>query len=93
VWGDPFVRSEGIMDGNVEKHGEQGRLSNSRMRKLSISKAEAVGLQGDEAQKKLAEMGYEQELKRSLTMISILGLSFAIIAVPFVHILSGYSGG
>jgi hypothetical protein len=38
----------------------------------------------DETKKRLAEMGYEQELKRSLSMISILGLSFAIIAVPFV---------
>ena len=38
----------------------------------------------DETKKRLAEMGYEQELKRSLTMMSILGLTFAIIAIPFL---------
>lgn len=32
---------------------------------------------------KLAELGYKQELPRSLSMMSILGLSFAIMAVPF----------
>ncbi|WWC87119.1 uncharacterized protein L201_002005 [Kwoniella dendrophila CBS 6074] len=32
---------------------------------------------------RLEEMGYKQELKRNLGMISILGLSFAIMAVPF----------
>ncbi|KAI9801889.1 MAG: hypothetical protein M1833_002203 [Piccolia ochrophora] len=31
----------------------------------------------------LAKMGYKQELPRALSMISILGLSFAIMAVPF----------
>ncbi len=71
------------MDGNAEKHGHERRLSLSKMRRLSASRMESVE-SGDETKKKLAEMGYEQELKRSLTMISILGLSFAIIAVPFV---------
>lgn len=32
---------------------------------------------------KLAELGYKQELPRKLSMMSILGLSFAIMAVPF----------
>lgn len=32
---------------------------------------------------RLEEMGYKQELQRNLGMISILGLSFAIMAVPF----------
>lgn len=31
----------------------------------------------------LEEMGYKQELTRSLGMVSVLGLSFAIMAVPF----------
>lgn len=31
----------------------------------------------------LQEMGYKQEMKRNLGMISVLGLSFAIMAVPF----------
>jgi hypothetical protein len=50
---------------------------------MSASKVELAGDE-NETKKRLAEMGYEQELKRSLTMVSILGLSFAIIAVPFV---------
>lgn len=35
------------------------------------------------ADEKLAEMGYKAELPRNLSMLSILGLSFAIMAVPF----------
>ncbi|CAF3977867.1 unnamed protein product, partial [Adineta steineri] len=31
---------------------------------------------------KLAEMGYKAELPRSLSFFSVLGLSFAIMAVP-----------
>lgn len=31
----------------------------------------------------LEAMGYQQEMRRSLGMISVLGLSFAIMAVPF----------
>jgi len=68
-----------------EKSGR--RLSSSgalkHERRLSSSQIEKSRMD-DDTQKKLAAMGYEQELKRSLTMISILGLSFAIIAVPFV---------
>ncbi|KAL1411975.1 hypothetical protein Q8F55_002969 [Vanrija albida] len=36
--------------------------------------------QGEAA--KLAELGYQQEVKRNMTMIGVLGLSFAIMAVP-----------
>ncbi|BFZ63679.1 hypothetical protein YB2330_004811 [Saitoella coloradoensis] len=35
------------------------------------------------AEARLAELGYKQELPRSLSYFSILGLSFAIMAVPF----------
>jgi hypothetical protein len=68
------------MSGNVENPSSQVQLSatSERIRRLESA------ISSDETKKKLAEMGYEQELKRSLTMISILGLSFAIIAVPFV---------
>ena len=38
---------------------------------------------GDGATDALANMGYKSELPRSLSMMSILGLSFAIMAVPF----------
>jgi hypothetical protein len=31
----------------------------------------------------LEQMGYKSEMKRNLGMISVLGLSFAIMAVPF----------
>jgi hypothetical protein len=54
-----------------------------RIRKMSSSRLENAEA-CEATQKRLAEMGYEQELKRSLSMISILGLSFAIMAVPFV---------
>ncbi|KAF8756630.1 Amino acid permease [Rhizoctonia solani] len=40
-------------------------------------------VQDTNAEARLAQMGYKQELPRSLSMISILGLSFAIMAVPF----------
>lgn len=35
------------------------------------------------AASQLEGLGYKQELKRNLGMISVLGLSFAIMAVPF----------
>ncbi|KAF4119937.1 to GABA permease GabA [Geosmithia morbida] len=38
---------------------------------------------GDNADQALANMGYKAELPRHLSMLSILGLSFAIMAVPF----------
>ena len=38
---------------------------------------------GEEADVKLAAMGYKSELPRSLSFVSVLGLSFAIMAVPF----------
>lgn len=40
----------------------------------------SVDVSADEA---LARMGYKSELPRNLSMMSILGLSFAIIAAPF----------
>lgn len=41
-----------------------------------------IGIE-DETTARLQEMGYKQEMKRSLGMVSVLGLSFAIMAVPF----------
>ncbi|KAH0148063.1 hypothetical protein KCU67_g11610, partial [Aureobasidium melanogenum] len=35
------------------------------------------------AEADLARMGYKSELPRGLSMMSVLGLSFAIMAVPF----------
>lgn len=40
----------------------------------------AKGMAADDA---LAKMGYKSELPRSLSMLSVLGLSFAIMAVPY----------
>ncbi|GIZ36806.1 hypothetical protein CKM354_000027300 [Cercospora kikuchii] len=40
-------------------------------------------LSAQNADADLARMGYKSELPRSLSMLSILGLSFAIMAVPF----------
>ena len=42
-----------------------------------------ASLQAQNADADLAKMGYKSELPRSLSMLSILGLSFAIMAVPF----------
>lgn len=41
------------------------------------------GLVVDETTAQLRDMGYKQELKRNLGMVSVLGLSFAIMAVPY----------
>jgi len=38
---------------------------------------------GNAADDALARMGYKSELPRSLSMLSVLGLSFAIMAVPY----------
>lgn len=48
-------------------------------RKSSVRQASVDA--GAEAQ--LAKMGYQSELPRNLSMLSVLGLSFAIMAVPF----------
>lgn len=37
----------------------------------------------EDADARLASLGYKAELKRNLGMMSILGLSFSIIAAPF----------
>lgn len=37
----------------------------------------------DETTAHLQNMGYKQEMKRNLGMVSVLGLSFAIMAVPY----------
>lgn len=37
------------------------------------------GLAVDETTARLKDMGYKQELKRNLGMVSVLGLSFAIM--------------
>ncbi|KAI5358115.1 Putative amino acid/polyamine transporter I [Septoria linicola] len=43
----------------------------------------AASVSAQNADADLARMGYKSELPRSLSMLSILGLSFAIMAVPF----------
>lgn len=40
-------------------------------------------VKGNDADQALARLGYKGELPRNLSMMSILGLSFAIMAVPF----------
>jgi len=51
------------------------------MRKASItSRTGSVDAHADAA---LAKMGYASELPRNLSMLSVLGMSFAIMAVPF----------
>lgn len=50
------------------------------MRKASITRNGSGDANADAA---LAKMGYASELPRNLSMLSILGMSFAIMAVPF----------
>lgn len=54
------------------------------MRRPSSSSARrASSLDANAADNALAKMGYKAELPRSLSMLSVLGLSFAIMAVPY----------
>lgn len=59
-------------------------MDNMKQR-LSVSKGggRANSLSAQTADADLAKMGYKSDLPRSLSMLSILGLSFAIMAVPF----------
>ena len=53
-------------------------------RRLSAGSGVRAGsVSAQNADADLAKMGYKSELPRSLSMLSILGLSFAIMAVPF----------
>lgn len=45
-----------------------------------------VHVSTDEVALQLEELGYKQELQRNLGMVAVLGLSFAIMAVPFVSL-------
>lgn len=49
----------------------------------SATSAVEKGLVVDETSARLSDMGYKQEMKRNLGMVSVLGLSFAIMAVPY----------
>ncbi|KAG8168296.1 hypothetical protein KVR01_003985 [Diaporthe batatas] len=49
----------------------------------SARRHSAVSHGGGAADDDLARMGYKAELPRSLSMLSVLGLSFAIMAVPY----------
>ncbi|CAK4029903.1 gaba permease [Lecanosticta acicola] len=54
------------------------------LRRVSTSAASRRAASGDAtADADLARMGYKSDLPRSLSMFSVLGLSFAIMAVPF----------
>ncbi|KAK8847707.1 hypothetical protein IAR55_005566 [Kwoniella newhampshirensis] len=68
-------------DKNVEK-----RVT-AQQHQLGVGNGMENGMIADmsssDAAHRLEEMGYKQELQRNLGMISVLGLSFAIMAVPF----------
>ncbi|PSN67812.1 amino acid permease-like protein [Corynespora cassiicola Philippines] len=51
--------------------------------KRSMSIEQRRGSTDPSADAQLAKMGYASELPRNLSMISVLGMSFAIMAVPF----------
>ena len=52
-------------------------------RRLSLAATRRRSATNVTADEDLAKMGYESKLPRSLSMLSILGLSFAIMAVPY----------
>ena len=53
------------------------------MRRPSLTNRASSAPGDDDADAALAKMGYKSELPRSLSMLSVLGLSFAIMAVPY----------
>lgn len=61
---------------------EQSRLSVDKGLH-HLEKGHGVEVSETAVEHRLEEMGYKQEMKRSLGMVAILGLSFAIMAVPF----------
>ena len=58
-------------------------ITDSITRRTSSFEAPRKGSVNHEADAQLAQMGYKAELPRSLSMLSVLGLSFAIMAVPY----------
>ncbi|GFZ43713.1 hypothetical protein JCM24511_01433 [Saitozyma sp. JCM 24511] len=64
------------MDEAALKANGKGVTMGSHEVKGTVSPSDATAT-------RLEEMGYKQELARSLGMVSVLGLSFAIMAVPF----------
>lgn len=67
---------------DVKKQQQQNYSSSSSSSIMSSSSKKLhaeEGLIDHHAEDLLAELGYEQELPRTLSMMSILGLSFAIM--------------
>lgn len=62
-----------LLDTSAEMDDRRGSSSSGAMRSNSATAADAD----------LARMGYKSELPRNLSMLSVLGLSFAIMAVPY----------
>ncbi|KAL5121504.1 hypothetical protein ACEQ8H_000576 [Pleosporales sp. CAS-2024a] len=58
------------------------RRSNSLTGSMRAPRQGSTAVDGS-ADAALAKMGYQSELPRNLSMLSVLGLSFAIMAVPF----------
>jgi hypothetical protein len=73
--------SEKIIPGNASPSGRNGgvELPNTKSAEAGLGMVDPH----DETTARLQEMGYKQEMKRSLGMVAVLGLSFAIMAVPF----------
>lgn len=59
------------------------RLAHSIFFSPALSHHKIMSLSTTNANEALARMGYDSQLPRSLSMVTILGLSFAIMAVPF----------
>ena len=67
----------------MTKPDEVEQPAGEKVAVLPDTDSHAAANGGLEASTRLEEMGYKQELRRSLGMVSVLGLSFAIMAVPF----------
>lgn len=58
-------------------------MNGSEARRGSAAAARKESIGHNAADADLAKLGYKAELPRSLSMLSVLGLSFAIMAVPY----------
>lgn len=58
-------------------------MDSTTRRRLSVGSARRGSTSDHAADADLAKLGYKSELPRSLSMLSVLGMSFAIMAVPY----------
>lgn len=82
IYGAEICISSANTDSLARRH-----TTTTNMKRPSVSarrgSARRSSVEAGAADDALAKMGYKAELPRSLSMLSVLGLSFAIMAVPY----------